>query len=55
MKIKTVKVGYLETNCYIVSIENDCLIIDPGDEVDKIINEIGNLKPVGNYYYTLSF
>lgn len=47
MKIKTVKVGYLETNCYIASIDNDCLIIDPGDEVDKIINEIGNLKPVG--------
>lgn len=47
MKIKTVKVGYLETNCYIVSIDNECLIIDPGDEVDKIINEIGNLKPVG--------
>ena len=47
MKIKTVKVGYLETNCYIVSDDSSCLIIDPGDEVDKIINEIGNLKPVG--------
>ena len=47
MKIDKVKVGYLETNCYIVSIENECLIIDPGDEIDKIINKIGNLKPVG--------
>ncbi len=47
MKIKTVKVGYLETNCYIVSINDECLIIDPGDEIDKIIKEIGNLKPVG--------
>ena len=42
MKIKTVSVGYLETNCYIVNIEDECLIIDPGDEMDKIINEIEN-------------
>lgn len=47
MKIDKVEVGYLETNCYIVSIDDKCLIIDPGDEIDKIINEIGNLKPVG--------
>ena len=38
MKIDKVKVGYLETNCYIVSIENECLIIDPGDEIDKIMS-----------------
>ena len=43
MKIEIVKVGALETNCYIASIDNECLIIDPGDEVDKIVNEIGNL------------
>ena len=47
MKIKTVKVGYLETNCYILIKDNNCLIIDPGDDSDKIISEVGNLNVVG--------
>ncbi len=47
MQIKTVKVGYLETNCYILIDNNECLIVDPGDEFSKIIDEIGNLKPLG--------
>ncbi len=47
MQIKTVKVGFLETNCYIISIANECLIIDPGADYDKIIQEIGSLKPIG--------
>lgn len=39
MEIKTVIVGKLETNCYIVSLpeRNDCIVIDPGDEYEKII------------------
>lgn len=40
MEIKSVKVGPLETNCYIVSIKDECIIIDPGDEFEKIINNI---------------
>ena len=36
MKIKTIKVGYLETNCYILIKGNNALIIDPGDEYSKI-------------------
>lgn len=40
MKIKTVIVGELETNCYIVENEDSCLIIDPGDEFLKIKNNI---------------
>ena len=47
MKIKTVKVGILKTNCYILSIDDECLIIDPGAEAEKIINEISGLKPIG--------
>ena len=35
--IKTIKVGYLQENCYILSINSDTLIIDPGDEGDKIV------------------
>lgn len=40
MKIKTVIVGELETNCYIVENEDSCLIIDPGDKFLKIKNNI---------------
>jgi len=47
MRIKKVSVGYLETNCYILEKDNNCLIIDPGDESDKIIYEVGNLNVVG--------
>lgn len=44
MKIHTVIVGDLHTNCYIVENNNECVIIDPGDDVKKIVDEIGNLK-----------
>ncbi len=37
MKIEIVKVGYLETNCYIVTKGKETIIIDPGDEAGKII------------------
>lgn len=47
MTIKTVKVGWLETNCYIISIDDECLIIDPGADYNKIVREIGFLKPIG--------
>ncbi len=36
MKIKKVVVGELYTNCYILENIDKCLIIDPGDEFDKI-------------------
>ena len=47
MKIEKVSVGYLEENCYIVSIDNKCLVIDPGDEANKIIELIGGRKVEG--------
>lgn len=37
MKVECIKVGFLEENCYILSIGEDALVIDPGDEADKII------------------
>ncbi|MBR1417109.1 MAG: MBL fold metallo-hydrolase [Bacilli bacterium] len=40
MNIKTVVVGQLQENCYIVEKDDNCIIIDPGDEVEKIISEI---------------
>lgn len=40
MRIKSVVVGSLETNCYIIEKEGEILIIDPGDEANKIIESI---------------
>ena len=47
MKINRVVVGQLEENCYILVIDDKCLIVDPGDEANKIIDEIGSLKVLG--------
>jgi len=46
MKIKTIKVGSLLTNCYIVIDEksSEAVVIDPGDEGGKILPEIKGLK-----------
>jgi len=40
MFIKTVVVGELETNCYIVGDRNSLAVIDPGADARKIINAI---------------
>ena len=42
MLIKTIPVGHLETNCYIVTNEEtlDCVVIDPGDESNTILDYI---------------
>ena len=50
MNIRTVKVGSLRTNCYIVTSDasKEAVIIDPGADPEKIINAIEkeSLKPV---------
>jgi len=46
MQVKIIKVGSLETNCYILIKGKNCLIIDPGDEKEKIKKQIGELKPL---------
>ncbi len=47
LNIKTLVVGNLLENCYILNIDNDYLIIDPGDEAKTILNHIhGNLLGV---------
>lgn len=43
MEIKTLKVGYLQTNCYIIINNNKALIIDPGDEGELIRKNIKGL------------
>ena len=46
MQIKTIKVGNLQTNCYIVVDEKskEAIVIDPGDEASRILLEIRGLK-----------
>ena len=49
MKTKTLIVGQLQTNCYLLIDNGQCLIIDPGDDADFIISRIRDLevKPIG--------
>ena len=47
MEIDRVVVGNLQTNCYILSINNECLVIDPGDEYEKINEKIENKVVIG--------
>lgn len=46
MLIKTLPVGQLETNCYVVTNENtlECVVIDPGDESNTILNYLEDNK-----------
>lgn len=47
MKIETLVVGYLKENCYVITKNNKSIIIDPGDEADKIINHCKDKTIVG--------
>ena len=47
MKVKKIVVGSLETNCYLLIKDNKCLVIDPGANSLKIIEEINDLLCVG--------
>ena len=42
MKFEIVKVGMLECNCYLLDIQGNVLVIDPGDDSDVIIDKIGD-------------
>ena len=47
MLIERKIVGYLETNCYILDKSGRVLVIDPGDEFDKIDKVINGRSVVG--------
>lgn len=47
MNIKIIKVGYLKCNCYILEKGDNVLVIDPGDEYDKIKQELGSKNVIG--------
>lgn len=40
MEIKKIIVGEIRTNCYIISQNDECFIVDPGDEINKITKNI---------------
>ena len=44
MRIEKIVVGELRENCYLIIKNNNCLIVDPGDEVNRIINVIEENK-----------
>jgi len=44
---EVIKVGPIQTNCYILEKENMVLVIDPGDEYEKINRVINGKKVVG--------
>jgi len=48
LKIYQVPLGDYQTNCYVITVDERCLIVDPGDEAHKIFTYIksNNLIPV---------
>lgn len=42
MKVEKVVVGSLRENCYLIEKDNHLLIVDPGDEAEKIKQKIGD-------------
>ena len=50
MNIHKIVVGNLNTNCYLIIKNQKCLIVDPGDEFDKIKNEIEKYNKILAYY-----
>ena len=49
MKVDVIKLGFLEENCYFLTKENKTLIIDPGEDIDKILKFISynNFNVIG--------
>ncbi len=47
MNIEKVVVGDLETNCYILTIDDEAVIVDPGDDFPVIKKAVGNKHVVG--------
>jgi hydroxyacylglutathione hydrolase len=42
--VKKIIIGPLSTNCYLVSSGKQSVLIDPGEEADRIIKEVNSLK-----------
>ena len=58
MNLKTLIVGELKTNCYIIEKGNSCIIIDPGAQADLIMQNVNpNKMPISKHcsFVNLSF
>lgn len=44
MKVEKIVTGTLDENCYVLIKNNTCLVVDPGDDYDKIKEVIGEDK-----------
>ena len=53
MLIKTLTVGQIETNCYIVTDEDtlQCAVIDPGDESNTVLNYLEDNHLTAKYIF----
>ena len=47
MKITKVVVGLLEENCYVLEKDKQVIVVDPGDEYERIKKVIGRKKIAG--------
>ena len=47
MNITSIKVGNLKTNCYIIEKDNSVLIVDPGDEYERIKENLKDKNLIG--------
>ena len=47
MEIKKIITGALDENCYVLTNNNECLIVDPGADFPKIKEAIGDNKILG--------
>ena len=47
MKITKVVVGLLEENCYVLEKDKQVIVVDPGDEYERIKKVIGHKKVAG--------
>ena len=47
MTIETLVLGPLETNCYLLTKNNKCLLIDPADDFQTIKKAIGDKELIG--------
>ena len=47
MKITKVVVGLLEENCYVLEKDKQVIVVDPGDEYERIKKVIGRKKVAG--------
>lgn len=47
MKIDRIVTGYLQENCYILTKDDNCLVIDPGDDYHLIKEKLRDKKVLG--------